>query len=43
MAQEAAKCVPRMLSEGHKEHRVADCYELKEQTENDPQLLHVHD
>jgi hypothetical protein len=36
MRRIAAKFVSRLLSNDQKEHRVAVCSELKEQTENDP-------
>jgi histone-lysine N-methyltransferase SETMAR len=35
----AAKFVPRLLSNDQKEHRIALCSELKEQTENDPNFI----
>jgi hypothetical protein len=39
MRHTAAKFVPRLLSNNHKEHRIAVCSELKEQTENDPNFI----
>jgi hypothetical protein len=35
----AANFVPRLLSNDQKEHCVAVCSELKEQTENDPNFI----
>jgi hypothetical protein len=35
----AAKFVPRLLSNDQKEHCVAVCSEIKEQTENDPNFI----
>jgi hypothetical protein len=34
-----AKSVPRLLSNGRREHRVPVCSEFKEQTENDPNFI----
>jgi hypothetical protein len=39
MQRIAVKFVPRMLSNDQKEHRVAVCSELNEETENDPNFI----
>jgi hypothetical protein len=39
MRRIAARFVPRVLSNDQKEHRVAICAELKEQTENNPNFI----
>jgi hypothetical protein len=39
MRRIAAKVVPRLLNNDQKEHRVAVCSELKDQTENGPNFI----
>jgi hypothetical protein len=41
MWRTAAKFVPGLLSNDKKEHHVAVCSELKEQTENDPNFISI--